>query len=89
TNLQRLAFLSFGGDQGGAPRLGDIEDHYGKVHDDHWEYLEALKQRDRERAEEVAVRHVKLFQTRLTRYLMEADCAGLDFSSLAADAQVG
>lgn len=89
TNLQRLAYLSFGGDQGGAPRLGGIEDHYSKVHDDHWEYLEALKQRDRERAEAVAVRHVKLFQTRLTRYLMEADCAGLDFSSLAADAQMG
>ena len=89
TNLQRLAFLSFGGDQGGAARLGDIDEHYDKVHDDHWEYIDALKQRDRERAEEVAVRHVKLFQARLARYLSEAGGAGLDFSSLAADAQVG
>lgn len=89
TNLQRLAYLSFGGHQGGAPRLGDIEDHYSKVHDDHWEYLEALKQRDRERAEDVAVRHVKLFQTRLMRYLEEAASIDVDFSSLIDDARMG
>ena len=88
TNLQRLAFLSFGGDQGGTARLGDIEEHYNKVHDDHWEYLDALKGRDRARAEAVAVRHVQLFQTRLARYLTEADGTDLDFSSLAVQARM-
>lgn len=89
THLQRLAYLSFGGAHSGAARLGDIDDHYGKVHVDHWEYIDALKDRDRQRAETVAVRHVRLFQTRLTKFLADADCANLDFSTLAKDSQIG
>mgnify|MGYP001942231764 CR=1 FL=1 len=88
THLQRLAYLSFGGVHRGATWLGDIDDHYSKVHVDHWEYIDALRDRDHQRAEAVAVRHVRLFQTRLASFLADADCANLDFSTLSADARM-
>lgn len=86
THLQRLAHLSFGG--GDAPLLGAIEEHYRKVCRDHREHLKALRAGDRARVEEIAVRHVRLFQTRLAGFLATSDLDSVDFSSLASEARM-
>src|SRR5699024_9795700 len=88
THLQRLAFLSFGGAGGIA---GDGQDpsllkHYENVHDDHCDYLKALRSRDVVTAEKVAVRHVELFQSRIRQFLEMNAVERIDFSDLSISA---
>lgn len=85
THLQRLAFLSFGGSgrTQGVQVPGELLTHYRDVHDDHWEYLKALRSRDTSRAEETAVRHVKRFQNRIRSYLEANTVSELDLSDVA------
>ena len=74
--------------------LGDGHDpsllkHYEDVHKDHWAYLEALRARDVAVAEEVAIRHVELFQTRIQRYLEANAVDGIDFSGMSSSDRSG
>lgn len=85
THLQRLAFLSFGGAGGIA---GDGQDssllkHYENVHEDHWDYLNALRSRDVATAEKVSVRHVELFQSRIRQFLEMNAVENIDFSTVS------
>jgi len=63
---QRLAYLSFGGDGMTDPNLAT---HYRTACMDHAESLLALEDRDADRAEAVAARHVQLFRGRISTYL--------------------
>lgn len=87
THLQRLSFVSFGG-SGEIGRTGMTEglsEHYVHVHNDHWEYLTALRARDTAGAERAAVRHVERFQARMRQYLENNSVSELDFSGIAAN----
>ncbi len=84
THLQRLAFLSFGGAGGigGDGQDPSLLTHYENVHEDHWDYLKALRSRDVATAERVAVRHVELFQSRIRQFLEMNAVEGLNFSDI-------
>lgn len=62
---QRLGFISFGGpvDQ------TDVEAHFARVREDHAQLVEAYRDRDARRAEEISTRHVVLFRDRILRYV--------------------
>lgn len=84
THLQRLAFLSFGGAGGigGDGQDPSLLTHYENVHEDHWDYLKALRSRDVATAEKVAVRHVELFQSRIRQFLEMNAVENIDFSNI-------
>jgi len=86
THLQRLAFLSFGGAGGigGDGQDPSLLKHYEDVHEDHWDYLKALRSRDVATAEKVAVRHVELFQSRMLQFLEMNSVQALDFSEIGS-----
>lgn len=89
TQLQRLSFISFGG-SGGQMRNQDspaqLARHYQQVHQEHWSYLEALRARDVDRAQEVAVSHVERFKRRVQDYLGSNAVDELDFTGLGISA---
>lgn len=60
-----------------------LGEHYATVHEDHWAYFEALRNRDVATAEAVAVRHVELFRARVQQYLGANAIGALDFSGIA------
>ncbi|WP_219418957.1 IS630 family transposase [Pseudonocardia nigra] len=62
---QRLSFLCFGGDRGGAL---DLHDHLGRVCTDHSAMLDAIRTRDLDEAERIAARHVHLFRGRVIEF---------------------
>lgn len=63
---QRLAYLSFGGDAGLA---ADLDVHIQRTCQDHEEALQAVRDRDPDRAEHIAARHVHLFRKRVVEFL--------------------
>lgn len=85
TNLQRLAFVSFGGEN----NKDELPRHYERVHQDHWRYLEALRARDLTAAEEIAVEHIELFHDRVMRYLAGQGASRIDFSGLIREREPG
>ncbi|MFF2654339.1 GntR family transcriptional regulator [Streptomyces sp. NPDC058045] len=66
---ERLAYLCYGGDQTDITEP-DLSDHLSKVVHDHDAMIDALERRDEDAAEEVALRHVHLFRTRVQEYLV-------------------
>lgn len=62
---QRLAYLCFGG----TGVRGDLDDHFRHVVGDHRDMIAALEGHDPKRAEEVALRHVRLFRKRVQDYM--------------------
>lgn len=92
THLQRLSFISFGG-AGGDIRSPDSPEelaaHYRNVHDEHWGYLAALRDRDLPRALATAVRHVDRFKERVQEYLSSDAADGIDFSGIVGAERAG
>lgn len=78
TNLQRLSFISFGGQN----NTDELPAHYERVNSDHRGYLAALRDRDVETAERIAVEHVDLFHDRMMRYLRSHEFSSIDFSGV-------
>jgi DNA-binding GntR family transcriptional regulator len=62
---QRLAYLCFGG----TGVRGNLEDHFRHVMGDHRDIIAALERHDPKAAEEVALRHVRLFRKRVQDYM--------------------
>lgn len=81
THSQRLAYMSFKGEGQLSQHLGD---HYSQVCVDHWDYLKALESRDLKTAEEVATRHVRLFQSRIVSYFTQNHLAEMNYGGLIA-----
>ncbi|MQA06817.1 MAG: FCD domain-containing protein [Streptosporangiales bacterium] len=72
---QRLAFLCFGGDT--TQYDDELDEHFTRVTHDHEEFLDAIRSRDPDRAEDVAARHVRLFRTRTLSFLSTTPVEGL------------
>lgn len=68
THTQRLAYMSF---SGAGPLSENLAEHHTKVCEDHWAYLDAIRNREVQRAEEVATRHVALFRDRIFAHLQQ------------------
>jgi DNA-binding GntR family transcriptional regulator len=81
THSQRLAYMSFKGE---GPLSNHLTEHYDKVCIDHWDYLKALEARDLKTAEDVATRHVQLFQSRIVSYFTQDHLAAMDYDGLIA-----
>lgn len=62
---QRLAYLCFRG----TGVRADLEDHFAHVMADHRGMIDALERHDPKAAEEVALRHVRLFRKRVQDYM--------------------
>lgn len=62
---QRLAYLCFGG----TGVRGDLDNHFKNVVADHRGMIAALERHDPKAAEEVALRHVRLFRKRVQDYM--------------------
>ena len=58
---QRLSFLAFGG----ATETTTLQTHFERVCADHHEALDAIRAHDADTAEDIAARHVRLFQSRI------------------------
>lgn len=74
---QRLAYLSFGGHQDWT----DLADHFDHVCRDHDEFLEAVRDRAADAAEDIAARHVRLFRDRLQRLMTSDQIDGLTLAT--------
>lgn len=67
-NLQRLAFVSFGGGNA-LGHVDDLSSHFARVCNEHREYLNALRARDSEAAVSIAIQHAVLLEERILHYL--------------------
>lgn len=61
----RLAYLCFSEEAKG----DELKEHFGKVTADHGRLIENLKMRDEQGAVDTITEHIRLFHTRVTRYL--------------------
>jgi DNA-binding GntR family transcriptional regulator len=80
---QRLAYLCFGG----TGVRGDLEDHFAHVAGDHRDMIAALERHDHKAAEEVALRHVRLFRKRVQDYMaseIDFDLTDEDLAGIVA-----
>ena len=64
--ISRLSYLAFSKDFNNNPTL---EEHFNKVIDHHREMIACLGKRDAEKLGDLAVDHIRLFQSRITLYL--------------------
>jgi DNA-binding GntR family transcriptional regulator len=75
---QRLAYLCYGGlsSDGGS----DLDAHLRAVALQHEQMLEALSAQDGDRAERVALAHVRLFRRRVEQFLESSEIAGFELT---------
>ena len=83
THLQCLAFVSFGGSDYSTGMAG----HHERVHADHWGFLDALRERDREKALAVATGHATLFHDRVVEFLAHHNIGDLSFEGIGPVAE--
>lgn len=81
THSQRLAYMSFKGE---GQLSKHLTEHYSRVCVDHWDYLKALEARDLKAAEDIATRHVRLFQSRIVSYFTQDHLAEMNYDGLLA-----
>ncbi|WP_246868421.1 GntR family transcriptional regulator [Saccharopolyspora sp. ASAGF58] len=73
---QRLGYLAFGGaEDWNASRL---DDHFTRVSHDHSALIDAYQDRDPEKAETIAVSHVRLFRERILTYIASSGADEVD-----------
>ncbi|WP_167854154.1 GntR family transcriptional regulator [Brevibacterium aurantiacum] len=75
SHSQRLSYMSF---SGAGDQLDELPEHYRKTCTDHWQFLDAIEQRNTIETDAIARRHVALFRSRVVRYIEADDLGGLD-----------
>ena len=64
--ISRLSYLAFSKDMENSLSL---DNHLNKIVDHHRKIIRCLEQRDSERAGELSIEHLRLFQNRITIFL--------------------